>query len=378
MRAVHIIKTRGIAGAERHLLDLLPGLQRRGVSTRLLVLDDDIDNPNPFADAMTAAGVYVKRMALHRRPIDPSMNARIAERLTAYEADIVHNHLIHAEFYGTLGARRVRTPRVITSRHNEDPHRRQLIVNMGARYLWSHTHAAIAISDAVRRFMIDVERVNPDKIHTIHYGLKLPPPQVDHAKARRHLRALIGADADAPVVGTASRLINAKGLPDVIDAFAQVAAQFPDARLVIAGDGPLKANLESQIKRLNLESRAHMLGWIEDAPSLIAGFDILLMPSRREGFGMTLLEAMGQAVPIIGSTAGAIPEIVAHEESGLLVPPRDPSALAAAMRLLLNDKPLRAHMGLIGQDRLEHLFNAERMIDQTLALYRTVLAGKPS
>lgn len=376
MRVAHIIKTQGIAGAERHLLDLLPGLQQRGVDVRLIVLDLDIDDPNPFADAMAATGVHVKRLELRGRFIDTSMTARIAERLTAFEADIVHNHLIHAEFYGVPAAHRAGVPLVITTRHNDDPQRRRLWVNAVVRYLWARTDASVAVSQAVARYVRDVERVRPDKIRVIHHGVKLPAPEINHAQARRHLRALIGADSDALIIGMACRLLELKGIHDAIEAFALLADSFPDARLVVAGEGPYRPQLEADIKRLKLEKRVHLLGWVNDVPAFMAGLDVLLAPSHREGFGVTLLEAMAQAIPIIGSTAGAIPEIIAHEESGLLTPPRAPDSLADALRILLSDKPLRAHMGLMGQDRLERLFDAERMIDETAQLYRALLAGK--
>ncbi len=378
MRVVHIIKTQGIAGAERHLLDLLPGLQRRGVDVRLIVLDIDIDNPNPFADAVAAIGIHVKRLELRGRFIDMSMSTRIAERLTAFAADIVHNHLIHAEFYGVIAARSVGIKRIVTTRHNDDPHRYALPVYLMARYLWSRTQTGIAVSESVARFMREVERVNPDKIRVIHHGLKLPVPEVDRAQARRHLRALIGADLDARVMGMACRLLELKGIHDAVKAFAWVADSFPDARLVVAGEGPYRPQLETLIARLKLEKRVHLLGWMADIPSFMAALDVMLMPSHREGFGLTLLEAMAQAVSIIGSTAGAIPEVIVHNETGLLVPPHDPESLADAMRVLLSDKPLRAYMGLMGQDRLEQHFDAERMIDQTAQVYRAMMIGNPT
>jgi glycosyltransferase involved in cell wall biosynthesis len=121
---------------------------------------------------------------------------------------------------------------------------------------------------------------------------------------------------------------------------------------------------------LTIENRVHFLGWRDDALPFIAGLDLLLSPSLREGFGLTLLEAMGQQIPVIGSTASAIPEIIAHGETGLLVPPRDVQALADAMALLLADKPLRMHYGLLGCERLEEKFSAARMVEETLALYK--------
>ena len=105
---------------------------------------------------------------------------------------------------------------------------------------------------------------------------------------------------------------------------------------------------------------------------MMAGIDLLLAPSLWEGFGLVLLEAMAQSTPIIASAVSAIPEIVVDGTTGLLVPPRDPAAIADAIRQLLTDQPLARHMGLLGQDRLETYFSADRMADATHELYNRV------
>ncbi|MCA9905670.1 MAG: glycosyltransferase, partial [Anaerolineae bacterium] len=117
----------------------------------------------------------------------------------------------------------------------------------------------------------------------------------------------------------------------------------------------------------------HFLGWRSNALRVMAALDIFLMPSLWEGFGLTLLEAMSVSVPVVATTVSAIPEIVVHQETGLLVPPRDVVALAEATLLLLEDSALRHHMGMLGEDRLETYFSADRMIDQTLAVYQRVV-----
>jgi len=120
----------------------------------------------------------------------------------------------------------------------------------------------------------------------------------------------------------------------------------------------------------------HFLGWRQDVPQIMAGLDVLLMPSLREGFGLSMLEAMGQGVPIIGSAVSAIPEVIADGETGLLCPARDVDALAAAMAKLLTDPALRERMGAAGRARLEAHFRAERMVNETAALYERLLAAK--
>ncbi|MCU0498368.1 MAG: glycosyltransferase [Anaerolineae bacterium] len=369
LRVVHLIKVKGIAGAERHLLDLLEGLRARDVDARLLLLTPPDGSAEGMAEAAIQRSIPLERIPINRH-LDPGLISRIHRVLTPIKPAIVHVHLWHADLYGTIAARLARVPVVITSRHNDDPRRRQAVLRLLYRLIWQMTDAGIAISEAVKRFTIEVEGVSADKVHTIHYGLPLPVTKYDKRTARQRLRAEIHAPPEAPVLGMVCRLMNAKGLPDAIAAFHQIADQFPDARLVIAGEGDLRPTLEHQIRKLNLTERVHLLGWRDQPIALMAGFDVLLSPSVREGFGLTLLEAMSQAIPIIGSTASAIPEVVAQGQTGLLVPPRDPEALSEAMRVLLQDKPLRMHLGLLGEERLETLFSAANMVDRTLSLYR--------
>jgi glycosyltransferase involved in cell wall biosynthesis len=115
------------------------------------------------------------------------------------------------------------------------------------------------------------------------------------------------------------------------------------------------------------------LGWRDDVAQLMNVFDLLLVPSLWEGFGLVILEAMAHQIPTVASAVSAIPEIIVHGETGLLVPPRNTDALADALVSLLSDTPLRKHMGMLAEDRLESHFSAARMVDETIALYRKIM-----
>ncbi len=131
----------------------------------------------------------------------------------------------------------------------------------------------------------------------------------------------------------------------------------------------MRADLELLAHNLGLDGRVTFLGWQDDPLGMAAGLDVLLAPSIREGFGLNLLEAMSQAVPILGSTASALPEIIVDCETGLTVPPADATAIAVALRRLLADASLRQRMGLAGLARLTSHFSAEKMIQAHVKLY---------
>lgn len=374
MRVVHLIKVVGVAGAEQHLLTLLPGLRQMGIDAqiRLLVRPDRL--MVDYVNALKERGVPAETVVI-RGHADVTLVPRLRKLFSEVRADIVHTHLIHADLYGGLAARWAGVPIVVSSKHNDDAFRYRKAVRMLNRMLWGQTNAGIAISDAIGRFSIEVEGAKPQQVHQIHYGLDTRTRPLDRGRAHSTLRAEVGIAGDAPVVGMVCRLIEQKGVVYGLRAFAQVAEAFPTANLVIAGDGGLRGALEAEAKQAGLSERVHFLGWRGDIPALMAGLDILLAPSLWEGFGLVLLEAMAQQTAIIGSRVSAIPEVVREAETGLLVPPRDVDGLAEALRQLLGDAPLRQHMGLMGRDRLEEHFSATKMVQETAALYHTLVDG---
>jgi glycosyltransferase involved in cell wall biosynthesis len=290
--------------------------------------------------------------------------------------DIVHTHLLHADLFGIPAAKLTRVPAVITGRHNDNAFRRRAPIRFANNLLWRMVDAGIAASDAVRRFCIEVEGATPRKLHTIHYGLEYRRNDAERREHRAALRAELKADADTVLIGIICRLVEQKGVQYGLEAFAHIASQCANARLVIAGDGALRKTLEAQAAALGIANRVHFLGWRADSMQVLAGLDIFMQPSLWEGFGLVLLEAMASRLPIVATNVSAIPEVVAHGETGLLVPPRDVPALATALHTLVADAPLRQHMGLLGEDRLEEQFTAERMVHETLALYNVLASHR--
>jgi glycosyltransferase involved in cell wall biosynthesis len=368
MRVVHIIKVAQVAGAESHLLTLLPGLRQQGFDAQLIVL---VEPNKPMADYLQAAqarGIPAQSMVI-RRDLDFGLFGRLRRALRDLKPRVVHTHLQHADLYGMVAARLARVPVVITSRHNENIFRRRPHLRLLNRQLWRLATAGIAISQSVARFALEVEGAPARKVHTVYYGLPHDPQRsAQRSGIRAEKRQALGLAADALVVGMACRLVQQKGVSVGLRAFRQIAAQFPTAHLVIVGDGPLRSQLQTEAHPV--KERVHFLGWRDDVADIMTAMDVFLMPSLWEGFGLAALEAMAQRLPVIASEVSSLPEIVAHQETGLLVPPQDMRALADALALLLADRPLRQHMGLLGEDRAETLFGAARMVEQTAKVYR--------
>ena len=178
------------------------------------------------------------------------------------------------------------------------------------------------------------------------------------------------------VVGTACRLEPVKGLSYLLQAVAALTREFRDVRLEIAGEGSLRASLEQESRQLGLSGRITFLGWRDDLPSIMAGWDLFVMPSLDEGFGLAVLEAMAAGLPVIASAAGGICELVQDGETGWLVPPANPDELALRARALILDHQMREAMGIAGRERALRQFPLSRMTEQTIAVYEGLFVGK--
>jgi glycosyltransferase involved in cell wall biosynthesis len=345
MKVLHVHRIGGIGGSERHLLTLLPALAERGVDVRFLGLDDTSRAPDPFYEALTVP--YARIPA--SRDIDPRLALRV--RRETRNADLVHTHLVHADVYGALGARRL-----VSTKHNDDPFRAGAF-RFVERALTRRASKVIAITDALARFQVERVGLPADKLEVIHYGL-------DELPAAWGSNPADGVASDARVLLAVCRLEPQKGLDVAIRALPEIRARHPHAELVVLGEGAQRSELEQLAKSLQVP--VHFLGRVPDVAAWLRRADLLVHPARWEGFGLALLEAMLASKPIVATNVSSIPEIVADGETGLLVPPDDARALAAAVTRLL-DEP--GSYGEQGRNRAESEFSVARMTERTLALY---------
>jgi glycosyltransferase involved in cell wall biosynthesis len=351
LKVLHVQRIGGIGGSERHLLTLLPALAARGVDVRFLGLDDTARAPDPFYEALTVPYVRVPAP----RDIDPRLALRV--RRETRTADLVHTHLVHADVYGALGAKRL-----VSTKHNDDPFR------VGAfrfveRELARRASRIIAITEALARFQVERVGLPADKVEVIHYGLD-DLPAAWGTNPADHVRP------DARVLLAVCRLEPQKGLDIAVRALPDIRARYPTAELVVLGEGPQRFELEQLAGELQVS--VHLLGRVPDVAAWLRRADLLVHPARWEGFGLALLEAMLASKPVVATNVSSIPEIVVDGETGLLVPPDDAAALAAAVNRVLGDP---GSYGEQGRQRAQSHFSVASMTDRTLALYETALRG---
>jgi glycosyltransferase involved in cell wall biosynthesis len=367
VRVLHLLKAIRIAGAERHLLLLLPALRDCGVETNVLLLEDPGQPQNLFRAHLEDGGSTVRTLPIHGH-LDLRLPIALHEVLSQESFDILHAHLPHGEVYGEAALRSFPSRPFVITRHNDDRFRRWLPFQWVFAASLRRAGRVIAISNSIRRFLIEVEKVSPEKIETIPYGLDADA--FAHSAHPGGFRRSSGMQ-DTPLVGFIGRLNRQKGVDILLRAFALVELRHPTARLVLAGDGPDRVRLARTAKSLGLR-RVDFLGWRNDAVDILADIDLLVMPSRWEGFGMVALEAMALSKPVVASRVSALPEIIVPGETGRLVEPDRPEELAEAVLSILSDPARAAEMGRAGRRRALSEFPVERMARHTAEVYRAL------
>jgi glycosyltransferase involved in cell wall biosynthesis len=181
----------------------------------------------------------------------------------------------------------------------------------------------------------------------------------------------------APLVGNVTTRDPDKGQRYLVDAAHLAVSKVPNARFLIVGQGELEHTLRQKIKRLHLEEHLILTGFRSDVLSLQKGFDVFVMSSVSEGLGTSALDAMACGRPVVATHVGGLPEVVDHLKTGLLVPARNPTSLAKAIIELLQDHTLREHYGIAVQEGASARFSADRMIDETIEMYRRVAHTPP-
>jgi glycosyltransferase involved in cell wall biosynthesis len=251
------------------------------------------------------------------------------------------------------------------------------IYSFPARWAVNNSSAVFSISNYVTGTVAAMGRPLSE-IHTVPNAIDLQrwDPTIDGSSLRREL----GVAAGAPLLASVSRLFSWKGQRELLQAFAQVRGEIPDAKLLIVGadapavhGGSFTAELKALAAQLGLSEHVVFTGARSDIPEVMAACDVFTLPSFEEPFGLVFLEAMAMAKPVVAIDNGGTPEVVEHERSGLLSPPWEIAALARNIVTLLRDPELRARYGRHGRQRVEEYFNAQRMARDAERAYEKVL-----
>lgn len=344
---LHVSSERGLRGGERQLLLLATGLAERDVPQTVAA-------PQGSPLAVRAAALALPLLPLRPRPVYHPVNLlRLTRWLRSHPRSVTHTHTSPALSVVAL-VRRLAPAVVVHTRRVAFPLRSR------RKYRTAADHY-VAISRAVAEQLLAGGLQAP--------RLTVIPSAVDLAWVDSTPVTAELARADGrPLVGCAGALTTEKGHRTLLEAWSLVVAELPGARLALLGDGPERRHLERLAAALPPGS-VHLLGQREGAPGWLKALDLYVQPSLAEGLGSAVLEAMACRLPVVASRAGGLVEAVVDGATGLLVPPGDGSALAAAMVALLRDPGRRGAMAAAGRARVEESFAAPAMVDAYLELY---------
>jgi glycosyltransferase involved in cell wall biosynthesis len=343
----------------------------------------------PLIAAARAAGLEVVVEPSLRAPIRPASDLRALARLEALFAvrafDVVHTHCAKAGAVGRVAARRAGVPRIIHTFHgfpfhefqSRPLHRAYVAIE---RRLGRLTSAALCVGAGVAAEAVRRELISPDRVRTIGVSVDGPARLLASRaagspaaaqQARRRARAALGLPASAVVVGAVGRLTYQKAPEDFVAALAQLGR--PDVIGTWVGGGELAARVTRQARVLP-PGQFRLAGERSDILDILPAFDVFALPSRYEGLPTAVVEAMICGVPVVATAVNAVPDLVVPGETGLLVPPRRPALMAAAIGELLDSPALAARMAAAARARISGQYGEESLRSALLEAYEPAAA----
>lgn len=368
MRILQVSSATRWGGGEQHLIELTRGLVRRNH-----VIELALRPSSPLVEVLRREVPRIHSVPL-RNSLDFESVFRLRGIVRARKIEIVHAHLGRDYLVCALALRNLTGPKLVLTRHHYLP----TASNPFYRRLLKDVRKVIAVSHHVERVLRGTGWP-AQRIVVINNWLS--PERSASCLSREALHARWGLSAGR-VIGSVGNLDESKGQQDLIQAASLVVAESRATTFVIAGEDtrpgrPTESRLRDLVARLGLERHVRLIARVESLHEFLSAVDVFVLPSRDEAFSLVLIEAMAAGLPVVATRVGGPAEIVKEDVTGLLVPPRDPHALAKAVNRLLNDKDLGDRLGQNAKQDVESRFDYDRAIDQVESVYFDVLSQCP-
>jgi len=360
LNVIRIISFLPIGGVENTLLATLPLFDKNRFNISVCCTY----RKGPIADRLEEKGIPVHCCRVASR-LHPIHLWRLSRWLKENKADIVHTHMYSSNISGVIAARLAHIPVIINhihSTHEWKSWNRILMERLVDRF----RIGTIAVSQYVKNLYLQKTGLAcENKIRVLHNIARFSPKSIgDKARLRREP----GFPPEGPVVGTVARLVPIKGVDIFIRAAAEVCGRRKDVSFVIVGEGKERRGLETMAEGLGLKRCLFFAGERQNIADFYDLFDIFVLSSRAEGFGIVILEAMHHDIPVIAAAVGGVPEIVVNGVTGILVPPESPQSLAEAIISLLDNSEQGRRLVEEARKRLE-LFTVERYVETLESYY---------
>ncbi|SMG14945.1 Glycosyltransferase involved in cell wall bisynthesis [Marivirga sericea] len=379
MKILFIQKEGGIFGAENFQLKIIPALLAKGVKIEFLRLYTNYQGGQggDFVERLNIYGVKTHEINIGKYPKLKSLK-QIKRLVKAGQFDLVHTHLIHADFHlskislllGGVGCPWVSTKHGydngFTAKFGFDASKQGITpYYLLARLSERLCTKSYTISHGLRNFFIKTGLAKPNKMEMIHYGFDFEPTsdQLLDGQFRKFEQQIV----------IAGRLINFKGHHYLLDAIKLLMEKLPKAGLVIAGSGEIEGQLKSRVAKEGLSEHVFFAGYSKEVIKWMYNSDLVAVPSISEGFGVVFLEAFNCKKPVVAWNVPAGNELMKEGETGYLVEPYNTRALAEKIAHILKNPTEAEEVGLKAHQKLKNYFNLDRMTHETLAFYQSVL-----
>lgn len=364
---LHLITKGTWGGAQKYVYEMASAAKGRGY--RVLVAYGE---PGELDRKLRGAGIDAYVVRSFSRDVGFLKEAKaffdILGLIRREKPGVLHVNSSKAGVVGALAGRIARVPRIVFTAHgwafNEDrPAWERAVLRALHRITVALAHVTVCVSESTAR---DIRtRRNAHKIRVIHNGISCRP-----SLPKDEARQALLPDATAKRwIGVVAELHPTKQIPVAIEAFAKIAGDYPDTMLIVCGEGGERDACEALIKERDLGGRAVLRGFVPDISSHLSAFDVFALPSRSEALGIALLEAGCAGLPSVGTNVGGIPEVIEDGVTGLLVPSGHASALARALRELLDEPERASALGEALKARVAKDFTLEAMAEKTFAVY---------
>ncbi|MDD5310163.1 MAG: glycosyltransferase [Candidatus Omnitrophica bacterium] len=365
-------KNRGVGGAETLLLSITEKMSKEDIGFIIAYTSGGM-----LTDDFKKAGAEVVQFDTASQ-IDLPAVFKLVKLIKSRNIDIVHSHQLRYDFLGSIAARISKTPFIFTRHQSLSDYpikrfKKAIFLNVDRLITVRSADKIAAVSKFIAADLIRNEWVPAERIEVIYSGLDLK--KYNKEVRVGNIRKEFSIDPRAPLIGTVGRINIEKAHDLFLKAAAEVIKAAPDARFIIAGDGPLRENQEKLSEELGLKSKVIFTGYRRDIPEIIADLNIFALSSLTESLGIVNLEAMAMGKPVVSFDVGGVSELVADKETGLLVPPRDAVTFAGAIIGLIRDKGKAKNMGLAGRRRVEENFTLDATVKKYHELYNSIAEG---
>jgi glycosyltransferase involved in cell wall biosynthesis len=366
LRLMQITHDLAIGGLQRVVANICRAIDRDQFEVSVLALRA----LGPFAAEIDRLEIPVTLLPQKARGPDYLSFLKVARILRVERPDVIHTHNTQPLMDGTAGVLLTGRIGIVHTDHGRQfPDKRRYM--LAERWLSRRIYRVVGVSEDTSRQLVRWEKIDPARVMTIPNGVDCGDRSGAEGKAE--LRSRIGVGGAGPVIGAVGRLSEEKGVGWLLRAMPAVLAREPAARLVVVGDGPEEPDLRALVSELGIGRSVTFLGPRGDVARLLAAFDVYVLPSLREGLPMAILEAMAAGLPVVASSVGGVPSVVEEGVTGLLVPPKDPDRLAAAICSALVDDRLRLSCSVTGPRLVRSRYSTAAMTRQYERLYREAI-----